>query len=263
MKRPVSAFAVLPVLSLLAVRCATPVNNPIEGKVLFKIQETYAAENTEPVLTLLMQTEKVYECCNYRINDTVSVAGGKVHVDLQGVVVPDICLTALGSAFSSEPLVLADGSYALRFTKSLFTSNCSLTVTPEKIEIGAAAFDFVVPQATVFWRYPQNSFAYLCGTTADTAWIYDDFLAQIRAAVPLEEITFPDYGETGYPRATQGYWNNGPARYFVYGGESDFDSAGELLRIYAQQVLSQHSGVGIWLLNWKNRAFRSWQMSGS
>jgi hypothetical protein len=261
MKRAVAAFAVLLVPSLFAVRCAAPVNSPIEGKVLFKVQETYAAENTEPVLTLLMETEKVYGCCNYRIQDDLSLAGHEIRVDLQGIVVPEMCLTACGPATSYEPLALADGSYTLRFTKSLFMSNRSLTLTPEKIEVGAAISDFVAPQARVFWRYPKNSFAYLCGTMTDTAWIYDDFLAQLRAAVPLEEITFPEYGETGYPRATQSYWNNGPARYFIYENESDFDRAGELLRVYAQQVISQHSGVGIWLLNWKNRAFRSWLMT--
>jgi hypothetical protein len=263
MKRAASGVGAILALIVFCVCCATPAKSPIEGKVLFKIQEAYADENTEPVMTLLMETEKVYECCNYGIENTVSMAGDGVHVDLQGIVVPGICLTACGPAFSRQPLVLADGSYALRFSRGFFSSNCSLDVTPEKIEIRAGAFDFVVPKTTVFWRYPKNSFAYLCGTTTDTAWIYDDFLAQLRAAVPLQEITFPDYGETGYPRAPQGFWNNGPAKYFVYESESDFDSAGDLLSTYAQQVISQHSGVGIWLLNWKNRSYRSWSMTGS
>jgi hypothetical protein len=262
MKRAASILGIVFILSVFFVCCAIPEKSPIEGKVLFKVQETYYAENTEPVMTLLMETEKVYGCSNYQIEHTVSIAGKEIHVDLQGIYKGG-CDTSLGPASSREPLNLVDGSYVLRFTKGLFSSNSSLAVTPEKIEIGAVGLDFIIPQATVFWRYPKNSFAYLCGTTTDTAWIYDDFLAQMRTAVPLEELTFPDYGEIGYPGATQGHWYDGPARYFVYESESDFDSAGELLRTYTQQIISQYSGVAIWLLNWKNRSFRSWLMAGS
>jgi hypothetical protein len=117
---------------------------------------------------------------------------------------------------------------------------------------------FTEPEFEVFWRYPQNSFVYLCGTKTETSWIGDDFLSVLLSEVNLEEFKFPDYGEICYPRSSQGHYYDMPARYFIYKSEEDFDKAGEILKSYNESVISSYSGVGISLTNWKNKYFYSW-----
>ena len=49
-----------------------------------------------------------------------------------------------------------------------------------------------------------------------------------------------------------------PAKYFFYEKDEDFDKAGEILKSYTQNVIAQYSGVGISLINWKNKKYLSW-----
>jgi len=113
-------------------------------------------------------------------------------------------------------------------------------------------------ECELYWRYPPNSFAYLCGTTIETSWICDDFLDSMLYHVSIIEFEFPDSGEICYPRASQGHYYDMPARYFFYEREADFDSAGAVLKRYTEQVISQYSGVGIHLIGWNNKDYMSW-----
>jgi len=61
-----------------------------------------------------------------------------------------------------------------------------------------------------------------------------------------------------YPERIAGHYHDTPARYFRYGSEADFDRAGELLEEFTRTVISGQQGVTIWMVNWRNRAFRSW-----
>lgn len=238
----------------------------LEGRIFFSVQESYRqmAEGVEPSLYLSMETEKAYECCNYSIVADYQRAGAVQKVDIRGIEVPVICLTAFGPARGDRFLELEEGVYTLEFRYGpLFRSVYKMTISREAVAInqtsGLAGL-FTVPKFTVWWRYPRNSFAVICGTTTDKVWIYEDFLGRLRAAVDLTAHIFPPAGEIGYPRAPQGHQVNHPARYFVYRSEADFAAAGAVLRAYVRDVIGQTQGVSIWLLNWKNESFRSWMM---
>ncbi len=269
MKASKARFLFLPAALILLAACAQKNVTAREGRLFFTVSEAYPGgkEGVEPSLVLSVETEKIYGCCNFSIEAFFHHLGSLLSLDIRGIYQPDICLTALGPACRGDILVLEEGIYSLEISDGPQKSAYELEVAQDALTVstpsGAAWIEFALPKFNLWWRYPRNSFVYLCGTTEDTAWIYEDFLSRLRVDVELQEIDFPAYGELGYPRAPDGYHVNHPAKYFVYGDESDFQAAGEVLRAYARDVIGQRMGVSIWLRNWKNESFRSWMMAGT
>jgi hypothetical protein len=249
-----------PVLAFfLGAACNLDPGKPLDTGIMFKVLEYHAQTDSAPVTLLSMQTKKVYSCCNYAILSGLVQLGDELTVNISGIQAPEICLPALGPAGGSHYLALPEGTYSLSFARGLQPKDTyTLTVTRASFEIKAHDSSFTEPSYTIYWRYPANSFAYVCGTMTDTTWIYDDFLAVLMSQVELEEIHFPENGEICYPRASQGHYVDMPARYFIYKTEADFEKAGEILQSYSESIVSQHSGVSIYLRNWKDRSFRSW-----
>jgi hypothetical protein len=264
-------LAVLPAILIVLSSCAAPPDNlhDREGHIFFSVIEAYknGAEGVEPSLCLSQETEQIYGCCNFSIAASLRRFGPQLNIDIQGIEMYDLCLTALGPATRADLLELDNGLYTLEFRDGLQRCRYILTVTDDALSVadppGAGLAGFVRPKSRVWWRYPKNSFVVLCGTKEETAWVNEDFLQKLRAAVEVEEILFPADGDLGYPRAPQGHSVNHPARYFVYAAESDYAAAGEVLRAYVRDVIGQMPGVSIWLCNWKNQSYRSWMMTGA
>jgi len=235
----------------------------VEGSITFKVHESHKEYdcNCEPSIVLSMATEKIYGCCNFSIKSEISCSGNNIDVKILGVYIPNVCLTALGPAGSRDFLSLTEGRYYLNFIYKFMMDRYELTVSDSSIEVNKifSLFpNFTKPEFLVFWRYPRNSFVYLCGTMTETSWICSDFLDILLREVDLEEFNFPDYGEICYPRSSEGHYYDMPAKYFIYKNEEDFDKAGEILESYSKSVLSNYPGVGLSLTNWKNRFFYSW-----
>lgn len=233
---------------------------PIEGRILFKVHEGHKESNgnLEPGIMLSMKTEKIYSCCNFSITSEILKVGNHIGVRLLGINMPSVCLTALGPAVSNEFLDISRGVYSLDFFYGFLKDSYELIVTDSSIEVINAIPEFTEPEFKVFWRYPPNSFVYLCGTTTETSWICQDFLNVLLSEIDLNEFHFPDYGEICYPRSSMGHYYDMPARYFIYDKEEDFARAGQILEAYAISVLVNYSGVGLSLVNWKGEFFYSW-----
>lgn len=244
------------------VSCSTRTLESIEGRIMFQVWEDYTQYdcNCEPSLVLSMETEKIYPCCNYTIKSEIKRSGSTITVKFLGIHMPEVCLTALGPAASKHFLDLREGIYSLIFVNGFAVNTYLLNVKPDVIEVGSMMpiSHFTEPKIRIYWRYPRNSFVYLCGTMTETAWICSDFLSLLLKEIDLEEFQFPDYGEICYPRSSEGHYNDMPAKYFIYKSEADFDKAGEILKSYAKSVLSHYSGVGLSLTNWKNKFYYSW-----
>jgi hypothetical protein len=243
--------------------CSERTLTPREGRVVFSVGESYRSTPGPPTIQLRLETEKIYPCCNYILVTRLSHSGSEFIADIQGIDESVVCFTSLGPAGFSEFIELGNGRYALQFRDGHEWSAYWLTVDEGALTIQGQAESgsgLAIPASTVFWRYPQNSFAVICGTTVETAWVFEDFLSRLRAAVELREIEFPAYGELGYPRAPQGHWVNHPGRYFGYGDPQDFAAAGEVLRTYVRDVIGPLQGVGIELRNWLNESYMSWLM---
>jgi hypothetical protein len=269
MKGASSRLLIFSAVLIVCSSCAPSKNlTAREGRIFFSFGEAFLGgkEGVEPSLCLAQETEKIYGCCNFSIEASLRRFGGSLTMSLQGIDMDRVCLTALGPATRADLVELEDGLYSLEFIDGSQRCRYDLSVTEASLTVtdppGIVQPGFVQPKFRVWWRYPRNSFVYLCGTTEETAWIYEDLLQALRAAVALEEIVFPADGELGYPRAPQGHYVDHPARYFVYAAESDYAAAGEVLRAYVRDVIGQTQGVGISFRNWKNEWYRSWLMPG-
>jgi hypothetical protein len=268
---PRNAFILLCLACLLpSIACNEKALSAREGRILFSVREAYpyGEEGVEPSIFLDLETEKIYGCCNFSIESVFRRIGDRLLVGVEGIYRPELCLTALGPAYSARELDLDVGSYTLEISDGPLRSEFLVEVTDDALTVTAAAPapglpspGLAVPKFSSWWRYPKNSFVYLCGTTEEFAWVYDDFLSQLRAAAGLREIEFPATGELGYPRAPEGHHVDHPARFFVYDDEARFAAAGVALEAYVRDVIGPMSGTSIWLRDWKNRSYRSWLMN--
>ncbi len=236
-------------------------SKPIEGNIIFSVKEGYRdySSISEPSIMLSMVTEKIYPCCNWSIICDVIVDGNIVSVDFLGIYIPEICLTALGPAHYTSFLDIPEGEYSLYFTYKGVVDAYVLTVTDSSIKIsGNVSPEFTKPKFYQFWRYPPNSLVYLCGTTTETSWICEDFLDTLLSEVNLEQFQFPNSGKIPYPCSSDGHYYDMPAKYFFYEKDEDFDKAGKILESYTQNIIAHYSGIGISLINWKNKEYLSW-----
>ncbi|MFC1726096.1 hypothetical protein ACFL4T_10755 [candidate division KSB1 bacterium] len=233
---------------------------PIEGDINFSIREIHRNynETSEPEIFISFSTEKIYPCCNYPIIFNPFKSAHHILLSLYGIEVPDMCLPALGPACGGYFLDIDNGKYNLCFRYRDIDDRYVINVSDTSIVITETEPQYTKTGYNVYWRYPPNSFAYLCGTTTETSWICENFLNSLKNAVNISEFQFPGYGQIPYPPSSAGHYYDMPAKYFYYEKENDFETAGEVLRAYSENVVIQYSGVGISLINWKNKKFLSW-----
>jgi hypothetical protein len=236
--------------------------DPAFGNIELSIREVAPGQTgTETTTVMLFMSDgEQHPCFNWGIRNEISRDGDEIMVDLRGIDVPEICLTAIGPATATAMIELGEGIYTLIFGSGTARDYFNLVVTDSTIELRTVEANFVTPQNYLFWRYPERSFVYTCGTTTETSWMCDAFAATLLSNLELEEFTFPDSGEICYPRTSYGHYYDAPARYFYYQHKDDFDRAGELLRSFTQNSIGDQQGIGLHLINWKDEHYRSWQM---
>ncbi len=205
-------------------------------------------------------TEQIYPCCNFSIQQRVFQFGNKITVDLLGIYIPAICLTALGPATAHPPMNIHPGIYELRFVLGEDVDRFTLRLTDESISVTGDDRGFMICEYPLVWRYPPKSFAYLCGTTTETSGMCSEFLDSLLATGLFEQFEFPDHGLIPYPKSSSGHYYDMPALYFTYGHERDFDTAGDILERYAQNTTKYYQGVGLSLVNWREKWYSSWML---
>ncbi|MCX6841587.1 MAG: hypothetical protein NTX53_04800 [candidate division WOR-3 bacterium] len=253
--------SLLVALLLIPVGCSRDNLEPLEGKVVFSIREAYDPPHDSgyPRIELSMATEKIYPESYLSIAAGVWIDGPLVAVDIDGIHYPDVLLTMPGPAVFTWPLDLAGGRYVCRFSYGGHDDTYFLTVTDSSIRVSGTEGSITKPPTALCWRHPVNSFAYVCGTTEEDTWVYDDFLDSLRDQVSLTEFGFPDSGVIPYPRSSSGHHRDMPAKYFLYQNDADFEEAGRVLKEYSKNVLGQRQGIGIMLVDWKNKRHTSWE----
>jgi len=234
--------------------------HPLEGKIIFSLTERYENYNEvgNPRIKLSMYTEKIYPCFNYFIVTKVLHLDKKISVKVLGIAIPNYCLYALGPARYETFLDLPEGEYPLSFSYEGAIDRYVLELSVSSIKVTCKDSSFTRLEFPLVWRYPPMSFAYLCGTTTETMWICDDFLDSLQSNLNIVEFQFPDSGIIPYPTSSMGYYYDMPAKYFLYDKEEDFDYAIELLKRYSQEVIVNYEGVGVSLINWRNKSYGSW-----
>jgi hypothetical protein len=126
--------------------------DPIEGKVIFSVtyDSTHILYDHTGYL-LLLKTEKIYSCFNFKIKTIVSVNHGKIDVQLLGIDPEgDVCLTAEGPATALKPLALSNGNYSLDIKYRLKSDKYSLSVNNLSVNVDPVDTDFTVYQSFNF-----------------------------------------------------------------------------------------------------------------
>lgn len=128
---------------------------PLEGKVIFKVFEMLNPEDSlkKPEMILSIETEKIYPCSNWSIVSQAWVEGDKIGVDIMGIYIPSICLTALGPATFKTVLDIPEGEYSLYFSYSGITDRYGLSITDSLIRVIGDSGQFTKPGFTMFQRY--------------------------------------------------------------------------------------------------------------
>lgn len=237
---------------------------PIEQGIEFSVQEAHDQSSqmnapVEPFIQLSMDTKDIYNCMNYRIDSKLTSTSSGQLVDINGVQNQGVCLTALGPAQNDFALDLQPSDYTLTFKYQRTSYNYTLTVTESSLQITGDSNSFVQPKIETFWRYPENSFAYLCKSTQDTRWMCTDFEQILNDSLDISSFEFPGEGTIPYPTEENVY---DIANYYNYPEEQVFQKAGNMLEAYSDSVVSQQEGAYLSVINWKNQGFRSWTDTG-
>lgn len=235
---------------------------PLDSNLLFNVSESFNdySEDIFPSIYLNLSSEKIYGCMNNSINSMLNSNGNIISIDVIGIVVPDVCLTALGPATKRFKLDLREGEYQIIFNVNGKQNQFSLNITKDLIEVKEIKSSAVFCSINKTARFPEKSMAYLCGTTVDMKFIEEDFLDTLKSVIELTEITFPADCQIPFPDSSSGYWHNNPAKYFIYKSESDFDKIKEVLSLYKQNHFAGIDGIGISFYNWRNKYIYSWTL---
>lgn len=247
----------------MSMQCNVFENGPshfenVSGKVIVGFSEGYPSGAGEPATMLTMSSVKIYGCMNYTFLYTLTKSQDSIHLAILGVTIGEICLTALGPAVASTPIELASGAYNMDVGILGSTDRYALVITNDDIRLTPVDTSVSRPGASHLWRYPHQSFAYYAGTLVEDSSLCVAFADTLRTHLTLEEISLPPEGIWPYPLTAGGSYFTAPARFFHYRTESDYDSAGSLLRIYSRAVLRNTSGSSFSLVNWMNKRYSSW-----
>ena len=212
-----------------------------------------------PKIFMNMATEVNFNCSNYMILTQNSFQNNLVGINFLRIDLPGgVCLTSIGPATTRIPFNVSPGTYSVSVFFEDVEDKYNLVVTDSSLSAESVETYFTKLDFNKYWRKPENSFVYLCGTTSRTEWIYDDFLDTLKSKISITEFFFPNDGIKPYAGSTSGHEIDHPARYFKYNIESDFESMESILENYSIEVIGNLNGVAVSIRNWKNQFYYSW-----
>ena len=207
-------------------------------------------------LYLNLRTQEIYGCVNYSIDHDLSFEGGVLTIRLKEASIGDICLTATGPA--SLLLELPTTTTQLVLQSGDETNVYDMSITAESVSFTAVNTSFSRLEESIFNRYPENSFALVCGTYNERPNFCAELKNHLMANAPsLEEFSFgPGVVPYGY---SDGNWINVPSSYFYYNNENDYQQAGQLFQDYINQNAVPNEGISARLEGWNNLNFWSFR----
>ena len=233
--------------------------SPLDSKVDFKVIESY--DNYETVSTpkvfIELITEKIYGCINYGIVTDFKIGDKTIDINIIGIDKPGACLTALGPAYARIKLGQLSGVYEIKIQGNEFVNKYNLLISDSLIILDGKETSHTKPLIHFLYRYPKDSFAYLCGTTLSDTTICEGFIDTLRSVINITEFNFSDIAEIPYPSSSQGHHYDANARYFYYESEEEFDKIQEVMKSYKQTYFPNDDGVGLTIINWMNKKFHS------
>jgi hypothetical protein len=212
---------------------------------------------SDPTLTVALRSEHFFSCLNDHLDHLYQRRGTVLDISLTGVSIGPVCLTALGPATAAIQPNLSNGIDLLNISMDGRTDSYDVEISDSAVRLTPRDTVVSGPEPQLVWRYPPQSFAYYCGTLTHDTWLCDAFRDSLQSKLSLILLQPPSFGVWPYPLRSEGYDDNASARFYRYATEADFDSAGAMLRSFAQAHLQQRSGVGLSLRNWRNAYYHS------
>jgi len=230
----------------------------IASDINFMPEEIYENFNdpNPPILKLKFVTAEIFPCINFSIDITKSIEGNQLSLRFNKIEKSPLCFTALGPAITY--IELPENIETLVFINRGKIDRYSVETTNEQVVISTIEKNFTNLLHDKTFRYPENTFAYTCGTNTDNVYIYNEFLDLLRQTPSLTEHTFTGDGRIPFRDSSDGHWVDNPSRYFKYTNEVDFNNLKQVLKDYAAQHITPSSGVTISLVSWDNRKHYSW-----
>jgi hypothetical protein len=234
----------------------------LDSKIIFEVKEQHENyyEISDPEIYILLKTEKIYPCYNYSVATSLNIDRNRIDVAIHGIYIPEICLTALGPATGRIKLDIPVGIYRLFIRSTYFADEYSLIVESNSIRLEEVSSNNTRMEFSLYHRYPEKSFVYLCGTTLEDTALCRMFIDTVASVIDISRFEFPESGVIPYPEISQGYYYNMPAKYFIYQTESDYDRIDEILQSFKAAYIRDKQGIGISTVNWRNKTFFSWGM---
>lgn len=233
------------------------------AELLLEVRESHGPwdvdTGTDPVITLRVETTRIFGCMNYRLLSDLSVDRSRVAFEALGIDSAGACLTAIGPATARHVLEIGTGTRNLLLSSDGGTSAFLLDVTAERIEVTRIAGTTADPKIERFLRFPPQSFAYAC-RAGSHAGICEDFLARLEATPGVHPYTFPPEGEIPFHEARYGFYQL--IRYFRYDATTDFDAVQGALVDFVGGRSLHDQGAYLIVRNWRNTATRSWLLGG-
>lgn len=234
--------------------------SPLDSKINFKVIESYDNYETvsSPEIFVELISEKIYGCSNYGIVTNYKIGDKTIDINILGIDKPGVCLTALGPATGRIKLGELSGIYEIKIRGDGFADNYNLLISDSLIILDGKETPNTNPLIHFLYRYPKNSFAYLCGTTLSDTSICEGFIDTLGSVINITEFNFSDIAEIPYPSSSQGHYYDANAKYFYYESEEEFDKIKEVMKSYKQTYFPNDNGVGLTIINWMNKKIHSW-----
>jgi len=224
---------------------------PLEGVIKIFIEEFHHCYHSTclPQITLFFRTENIYPNCNNSIELQLSIDKNEIYIDIQGILVPEIQLTAIGPASSSKIIEVKPGDYTIYITYAENKDTYLLTVTDSSFCIKEKTKTFTIFQYKNVWRYKVNSFVYKCQKySTDDSCDCIDFYEIIKSMENIQEFHYPNNGISPYDDISNFFEYNMTPKYFLYNQEEDFD------KIIDEATKFPNRG-GIRLKSWLNKNY--------
>lgn len=230
----------------------------IDTDISFMPEERFNTKNTSqtPSLKLKLITTKIFPCMNYGLVTSKFIHDNELIIRFDAIYKPGLCLTALGPATSY--IDLTENTNIITFINGKTIDKYSIEINQEKVSISPIASNFTSSPYSNTFKYPQNSFAYVCGTNTNNTDIYYDFLTVLKQNPNFTEFEFKGDGRIPYPESSDGHWVNHPSKFFIYKDYQEFENLKSVLRSYSSENIEKNSGVSIAIYGWDNVQYYSW-----
>lgn len=184
------------ILLLLLCGCRKDASvDKIDSNIKIKMWET--VDSTKRTLQFYCSTEKEYGCTNYGIIKTFSKSSDNIDIDFNGILIYDLCLTAIGPATTTIDLgTLSNGTYNLDIKVERKKSCGQLIVTSDYYAITLDKQKQLQIINSPLQRIPANTIWGTVGYhTSSTATLVQTFIDSLQIlGATVQTYQSGDYG---------------------------------------------------------------------